>query len=98
MKTKCYCVYCSKHPLHNKRKEFKKILTGFSPDHFIGSEFDEQAADVDCLEVESAADGYVDLNDFDYEKTAYGDGCAVTGSDAPGLLLYASCGNEDYEE
>lgn len=99
MKTKCYCVGCKRHPLHSKRKEFKKWLTGYSPDSLIvTNEYENQAAIVDCLKPTSGADEYVDLDDFDYPVTAYGDGAAITGCDLPGLIIYANCGNEDHED
>ncbi len=98
MKTKCYCVGCKKHPLHSKRKEFKKWYTGFYPGYFVDHKYDEQGVDVDCLMPESSASDYVNLDDFEYPITAYGDGSVVTGAEVPGLIIYATCKNEEYED
>jgi len=99
MNTKCYCLGCKRHPKHDKRNQFKKWFTGFEPGFvIIAKQFEDQGSFVNCLKVESEADEFVDLNDFDYPITAYGDGCAVTGSETQGLTIYANCGNEDHED
>jgi hypothetical protein len=101
MKTKCYCIFCTKHPLHNKQKEFKEVLTGYDPSvGLIGSEFDEQGKEVDCLQPLSNA--FYELGrepeDFAWKITAYGDGCAITGVEGTGFTIFANCGNEEDKE
>ena len=98
MKTKCYCVGCKKHPLHNKRNELGKWFTGYHPENFVESKFEVQGADVDCLKPESAAEDYLRLEDFEYPITAYGDGAAITGCALPGITIFANCGNEEHED
>jgi len=100
MKTKCYCVNCKKHPLHDKANSFKDILTGWEPDRWVGTSYQEQGVDVNCLKPESEAFDYAWLNvdGFDYPITAYGDGCAITGFCKPMIEVQAFCGNEDNEE
>jgi hypothetical protein len=101
LKTKCYCVFCINHPLHNKQKEFKEVLTGYYPEvGFIGSEFNEQGKEVNCLK--PISDAFYDLGrepeDFEWKVTAYGDGCAITGVEVPGFTIFAYCGNEEDKE
>jgi len=100
MKTKCYCIFCPKHPLHHKQKEFKEVLTGWDVGGFISSPYEEQGAIVHCLSPQS--DAFYDLNkepeDFEWKITAYGDGCAITGYEGIGYCIRATCGNEGYKE
>lgn len=100
MKTKCYCVFCKKHPLHDKANSFKEILTGWCPDYSVGDKFLEQGANVNCLNPKSEAfeKGWLAPEIFDYPITAYGDGFALTGFWKPMLDVQACCGNEDNEE
>jgi len=100
MKTKCYCIFCKKHPLHSKRKEFKDVLAGWDVEDFISSDYENQGTTVHCLSPSS--DAFYELGreetDFTYPVTAYGDGIAITGVGGPGYLIRCVCGNEEDEE
>ncbi len=100
MKTKCYCIFCKKHPLHDKQKEFKDWLTGWDVGNFIDSKYNETCAEVNCLNPDSDAFDELDLtpSNLRFPITAYGDGFAVTGFEGNGFTIYASCKNEDYKE
>jgi hypothetical protein len=101
MHTKCYCIYCPKHPLHLKQKEFKNgALTGWSVDCWIDSDYEETASEVECLNPISAAFSELDIypKDFEFPITAYGDGNAVTGVEGNGFNIYAICKDETYKE
>jgi len=100
MKTKCYCIFCVHHPLHDKQKEFKEITTGYKPGLMVKSEFDDQGIEVECLR--PVSDAFYELGreseDFKWEVTAYGDGCAITGVKGIGYTIWANCKNEKHEE
>lgn len=100
MKTKCYCIFCKKHPLHKEQDKFKDWLVGWEPGNFIKLEFKDQGKEVDCLEPVSEA--FYELGrepeEFEYPVTAYGDGNADTGVEGPGFIIYACCTNEEHEE
>ena len=103
MKTKCYCVGCKLHPLHDKRNEFseKGWVTGFDVGNFIWSK-KEQGVDVECLIPESPAfdDLDIDPKNHEFPVTAYGDGNTVTGyeSDDYSYVIRAYCASEDHED
>ena len=99
MNTTCFCIYCKRHPLHDKRNKLK-VVTGWKPDRIIlDRELLKSGVDVDCLEPKSDAFDYLkdDPEDFEYETTAYDDGYAATGFYQDCLQIYACCGNEEYE-
>ena len=100
MRTKCYCIFCPKHPKHNQRNQLGNPVVGFHVGDFINPSYDHQGSDVDCLEpISDAFEHYffLDAEDFNYPITAYGDGSSVTGFySVNGLTLYAGCGNEEY--
>jgi hypothetical protein len=98
MKTKCYCVFCSKHPLYEMRNE-QKILTGFEPGCWIYDGDYPSGREVNCLYPESDFFGEFDADpeEFEYPETAYGDGVSQTGCIRTGYAVFANCGNEDYE-
>jgi hypothetical protein len=106
MKTTCYCVYCKHHPLFEERHNLK-VLTGWTVGSWIlSSDYKLQGEDVDCLEPVTDAYDYsvLDLNpieEYEFETTAYNDGCAETGFEINGdgfdLKVYANCKNETYE-
>lgn len=101
MKTRCYCIFCPKHPKHSQRNNLGEILTGYSADKTIIGDYEHQASEVDCLNPRSDAFVMHDLDpdDFKYPITAYGDGCSETGFYYHfALTLYATCGNEEYQE
>jgi len=99
MKTKCYCLYCTRHPLHDKRDNFN-VLTGYEPGQYISAEFNIQGKEVDCLS--PLSDAFIELDikaeDFEWKVTAYGDGSAITGVEGVGFTLFAGCGNETFVE
>jgi len=100
MKTKCYCVYCPKHPLFKRQAEFDKI-TGWHSNMFSPLNFDMTAgADVDCLDPKSDAFFELDIDpkSHEFETTAYGDGGSETGFSGMGYEVNAYCGNEEYQE
>lgn len=99
MKTLCYCVGCKKHPLHDKRNEFKNWVTGWTPDSFIWDEQKKQGAEVDCLEVDSRFMFENDMSpeDYDFPITAYGDGTSLTGFIKYGTMITGICANEEHE-
>ena len=100
MKTKCYCVYCPKHPFFERQKEFGRV-SGWHANMWSPLNFDMTAgADVECLDPKSDAFYELDIDPDDYEfKTcAYGDGSAETGIDGCGWEIDAYCGNEEYKE
>ena len=98
MKTKCYAIYCSKHPLYNQRAPLlktEKVVTGFRGDIFL-SPTHPHAAEVACLEVVGDFHS-VDPEDFEWPETAYADGYAHTFAEEGSVELHGACGNEDYE-
>jgi hypothetical protein len=101
MKTKCYCVGCKLHPLHDKRKEFSWV-TGWEPGRFIwANEQLKQGVDVNCLSPESEAFSHLwedNPTKYEYPITAYDDGYAATGFELDGLVLNAHCEHEDHED
>jgi hypothetical protein len=99
MKTRCYCIYCPKHPLFNRRKEFSP-LTGYAPGDYIDNRYEESGADVECLIPDSDAflDYNIDPEDEEFEITAYADGFAQTGFVKTGIVLYAVCRSEGYAD
>ena len=99
MKTKCYCIGCKLHPLHDKRGKLPWYV-GWDIHRITMRDYSDSAADVNCLKPESKFfDEFLsDPGDFDWPVTAYGDGEADTGHDAEGFTIYAVCGNEDHEE
>ena len=102
MKTKCYCVFCPKHPLFKRQAEFSgKRIAGWHSNMFMPLSFAEEAgADVTCLDPKS--DAFYELNiepeDHEFKTTAYGDGGSETGFSGMGYEIDAYCGNETYEE
>ena len=99
MKTNCFCVFCSKHPLYNQREH---AHTGFRDGRGISEKHLNDGARVECLEPEAfkecqrLLDG--DESEYEYPITAYGDGISV----AVGKMIYSSnieayCKNEDYK-
>jgi hypothetical protein len=81
-----------------------KLLTGYEPGDYIDSTTFTGAI-VECLV--PIGDVFIDLGidpevkKEEFEVTAYGDGCSITGYiDKPNeyttIEVYASCGNEDY--
>ena len=100
MRTICYCVYCPKHPLFEKRNNLRP-LTGWSVGDVIYNEkYLKQGKEVDCLEPVSDAFSELDVDPKDhlFPITAYGDGVAFTGFDGRGYEITAQCENEEYEE
>ena len=99
MKTKCYCVYCPKHPLYEERYEIV-FPRGYEPGNLIWGEADESGREVDCLKPGSEAFFELDIEpeDYEYPITAYGDGCSITGFQGEGFTVYATCMNERYED
>jgi len=94
MKTKCYCAYCTKHPLYGKTKDIK-VPTGFGTNSFVNGEV---GVEVDCLKpIAEILDYELDAENYEYPVTAYGDGIAVTVFDVRGQALMANCENEDYD-
>lgn len=99
MRTKCYCTSCKNHPKFEQNALLGYPPTGFLPDRYIDDRYEPHAAEVDCLKpVSDAFERYfLDPEDFEYPVTAYGDGSAETGFSSNCLVLYAGCGNEQYE-
>lgn len=102
MKTTCYCIYCPNHPQFEERHTLGSPVTGFTASKTIWQDkYNSHKAEVDCLLPQSDA-FYVhnlDPEDFNYPTTAYGDGCSETGFyNYYGLTLYATCGNETYQD
>jgi hypothetical protein len=100
MKTKCYCVYCPKHPLHYDIVR-QDVLTGWSVGDFIWEEkHREQGREVVCLNPKSDffEDYGIDADEFEFPITAYNDGISETGTEEAGFTIYAYCGNEEYED
>ena len=94
MKTKCYCAYCTKHPLYGKTSAIK-VPTGFGTNSFVSG---NAGVEVDCLKpIAEILDYELDAENYEYPATAYGDGMAVTVFDARGQSLTANCENEDYD-
>ena len=102
MKTRCYCIFCPKHPKHSQRNNLGKPFLSYSVERWIGKDYEHQASDVDCLDPKSDAfemHFFLDAEDFEYPITAYGNGASETGFyNCSGLTLYATCGNEEYSE
>jgi len=96
VKTRCYCIYCPRHPLHEQQGSMKAV-SDFQPYKMIFMA--EGGADVDCLDPKSDAyESYdIDPSDEEYPYTAYGDENSVTGFTSNGITLYATCGNEGFE-
>lgn len=99
MQTKCFCIFCPRHPKFKDRHLWNDPPTGFLPGDIIWGA-DEYAAKVECLlPVSSAFEEFnIDPNYQEFPITAYGDGCAMTGFSTDGITVFASCHNEDYEE
>ena len=99
MKTTCYCIYCSKHPLNSVRKGLK-CLTGWDVGDFIDSEYEDQGKKVSCLKPMSNAfdELNIDPADWKFPVTAYRDGISITGFEGRGFEISANCENEDYIE
>ena len=97
MKTECHCLYCPKHPLHKKRGTIESP-TGFEPNRFI-LDSKKTGRVVNCLKPRSDAfDAFdIDPDCEEFPVTAYGDGCAMTGFERDGIVLYATCEDEGYE-
>ena len=94
MKTKCYCAYCTKHPLYGKTKDII-VPTGYGVDRFV---FGLAGKEVDCLKpIAEILDYELDAENYEYPATAYADGIAVTVFDVRGQSLIANCENEDYD-
>jgi hypothetical protein len=101
MKTKCYCVCCSKHPLHQKYLDSGRkmnVVTGFMTGQFI-HDSDNTGKDVECLDPISDAFDELGLieSTYEYPITAYGDGSSETGFVGNSYIIYAHCDNEDYK-
>lgn len=103
MKTKCYCIFCPKHPLFERQKEFLRDgqISGWHANCFSPLNFRmDMGADVECLNPRS--DAFYELNidpeDCEFKTCAYGDGCSETGISGLGWEIDAYCGNEDYKE
>jgi len=74
MKTKCYCVYCPKHPFFERQKEFGQI-SGWHANMYSPIHFDMTAgADVECLDPKSDAfyELEVDPDYYEFKTCAYG--------------------------
>ena len=95
MKTRCYCVKCKKHPLDSTK--FNKYMTGFHEGSIILSEYEIQGMEVDCFDPVLVASFDFGLNpyDFEFSKTAYGNGVSLTFTMHDGKAVYATCGNEE---
>lgn len=100
MKTRCYCIHCPNHPKFKIRTTFNRCVTGFGMGRFIMPEYDEQSATVNCLKpvCEAIEQEIIDLNEYDFPVTAYGDGASTTGFYHVGGLTHATCSNERYEK
>jgi len=100
MKTKCYCIFCKRHPLYGQK--FEEWVAGWYPGKFIYNDHEEKktGVEVDCLEPEHYVfDEYdIDMEQFEFPITAYGDGCALTGFSEPGIEMTTTCLNEEHEE
>ncbi len=98
MKTKCYCVYCKKHPLFIEKKDFK-VVTGFQVGNYVSDMF-TSGRDVNCLNpISDAFDDFdIDPENYEFPITAYGDGISQTGFEGRGYIIYANCDNEEYED
>lgn len=96
MKTTCYCIYCPHHPLFEKRHDIK-FPTGFFVGEFIREGY-EAGVEVDCLQPDSPAfsELNIDPDDYEFPKTAYGDGSSQTGFSGHGFEIQAYCDNEEY--
>lgn len=103
MKTKCYCIFCPKHPLFEKQKEYWNCgrIAGWHSNMPMPIGFNSEVGmDVDCLNPESDAfyDLGIDSEDCEFKITAYGDGLAETGFLGDGFGIDAYCANETYKE
>lgn len=107
MKTKCYCIYCSKHPLYKKLlggHPYSIPVNAYSPGDYIGREY-TAGVQVDCLVPKGQVFDELGINPEDvkdeFEITAYGDGLSITGyiekpNEYTTVEVWATCGNEDY--
>ena len=98
MKTKCFCVYCSNHPLYNERNNLP-VVVGWTLDRMIFGDCARTGVDVECLQPESDAFFELDISPDEHEFpiTAYGDGSSNTGFEGMGYVVHAYCSKEDYE-
>jgi hypothetical protein len=99
METECYCIYCKKHPLYEKRKELQ-VLTGWQVGYIILDAERYGGENVECLSPISDAfeELWIDPEDYEFPVTAYDDGMSSTGIDEDYFKVYAICENEEYEE
>jgi len=101
MKTKCYCFWCKKHPLHSEKDKITSResgeVVGFNNYPHINSQL---GRDVNCLEpISNAFDELsIDPKDFDWNYTSYGDGSSYTEVDGGSFQISAICKNEEHEE
>lgn len=100
MNTKCFCIFCKHHPLHENKKDFKDWLTGWEPGSLSYTKYKSQGKDVNCLQPVSDAFDNLGRNpsDFEYPITAYGDGLAETGVSEVSFTIFAICENEQHSE
>lgn len=78
-------------------KKFDEYMTGFYEGFGILSEFETQGMEVDCLDpvLNCHFDFGLNTLDFEFSKTAYGDGESLTFTVHNGRAVYATCGNEE---
>jgi len=100
MKTTCYCIFCKKHPLHGQK--FEEWVVGWYPGKFLYNDHEERktGVGVDCLEPDETIfyDYEIDMEQFEFPITAYGDGYALTGFSEPGIEMTTWCLNEESSE
>lgn len=96
MKTTCYCIYCSKHPIYDK--EEKLVAATGIRGQSVPNNFRDHGKKVECLTPLSNAFDELNLSpeELDWEQTAYADGGSYTEVDGRGYTIMAFCDNEDY--
>jgi hypothetical protein len=100
MKTKCFCIGCKKHPLHDKRTEFKDwVVLGYCSEPYK-EEHEKQGCDVNCFEASSSAEEYLlnFIESFDFELCYYNDGVSYSYFEDRDITIHATCNNEDHED
>lgn len=97
MKTKCYCIFCSKHPLYKESEKIKAVTGWRIGDH---EPKPDTGKDVDCLEPESIALDELNLfaEELEWPITAYADGGSETGVDGNDYVISGYCAGEDLKK
>jgi hypothetical protein len=95
MKTKCYCVWCKKHPLDPTN--YCNYMTEFDEGSIILAEYQNQGIEVDCFDpvLKTSSDFGLNPYDFVFSETAYGKGVSLSFAIHDGKAVYATCGNEE---